>query len=72
MKERGPDCPQCGRRMERGFVVDAAGAAFVQPHWVAGIPEWSRWSGLKLKGNPRLPVVTFRCPACGRLESVAH
>jgi predicted RNA-binding Zn-ribbon protein involved in translation (DUF1610 family) len=72
MREEVPECARCGRRMEPGFVPDASAAGAVQPHWIPGAPVWSRWSGLKLKGRPRLPVVAFRCPKCGRLELVAR
>ena len=57
--------------MEHGFMPDAAGAGALQSYWTPGTPEWSRWSGLKLKGRPRLPVLVYRCPDCGRLELVA-
>jgi hypothetical protein len=27
---------------------------------------------MKLKGKPKMPVTTFRCPRCGRLDSFAR
>jgi hypothetical protein len=42
-----------------------------QSAWIDGAPEPSFWSGLKLKGHQRLPVTTYRCSACGYLESYA-
>jgi dienelactone hydrolase len=38
---------------------------------VEGRPEASIWTGLKIKGKRRIPVRTFRCEACGYLESYA-
>jgi hypothetical protein len=32
-----------------------------QPEWADGTPERSFWSGVKVKGHTRHPVVTFRC-----------
>lgn len=69
---RVPECPRCDREMETGFVLDHNVGSVTRSAWVAGVPEWSRWSGLKLKGKTRLPVTTFRCPSCGRLESFAE
>ena len=65
------ECPNCKVEMERGFVVDHAYYSSYPSSWVAGLVEWSRWSGLKIKGREKLPVTTFRCPRCGRLESFA-
>lgn len=67
-----PECSRCRQAMEAGFIVDYGYATAHQPAWIAGAAEWSRWSGLKLKGRRKLPVVTYRCPHCGRLESFAH
>lgn len=39
--------------------------------WIAGEPERSIWTGLKLRGKERLNVATFRCRRCGYLESYA-
>jgi hypothetical protein len=57
--------------MERGYVVDHGYGAIYPSAWVAGLPEWSRWTGLKLRRKPKLPIATYRCPGCGRLESFA-
>jgi hypothetical protein len=40
--------------------------------WVEGAPERSFWTGLRLGERQVLPVLTFRCPACGYLESYAR
>jgi hypothetical protein len=72
MREPRVDCPRCGRRMEEGFLLEKGNHDQAsQTRWVAGPPERSRWTGLKLKGRMVLRVVTCRCTGCGHLESVA-
>jgi hypothetical protein len=71
MSTHEPACPTCSTAMEAGFVVDQTYGAVAQSAWVDGVPERSIWTGVKLKGHQRLPVTTFRCPACGYLESYA-
>ncbi|MCD7111340.1 hypothetical protein LRX75_20075 [Rhizobium sp. DKSPLA3] len=39
--------------------------------WVSGKPVKSYLSGLNLKGKVVYEVVTFRCSACGYLDSYA-
>jgi ribosomal protein L37E len=57
--------------MEQGFIKDATyGAAHVST-WVEGTPEKSFWTGTKTHGRKQLPVKTYRCSACGYLESFA-
>jgi hypothetical protein len=58
--------------MEPGFLVDHGHAAVYPAAWIAGVAQWSKWLGLRLKGKTKLPVTTFRCQRCGRLESFAH
>jgi hypothetical protein len=41
------------------------------PKWVEGAPEKSFWSGTKTSGKKQVQVSTYRCPACGYLESYA-
>jgi len=69
--DRAPECPRCEQPMERGYMVDHSYGSAYPTAWVEGHPEWSRWSGLRLKGKVKVPVTTFRCPQCGRLESFA-
>ena len=64
-------CVKCGGEMEEGFVLDNTSRARLQSEWVEGAPERSRWTGVRLKGKEQLPIVTFRCPRCGYLESYA-
>jgi hypothetical protein len=67
-----PRCPKCGAPMEAGFVLDQTYGAMTQSAWIGGLPERNFWTGLKLKGHQRLPVTTYRCQACGFLESYAR
>jgi hypothetical protein len=70
--ERPPDCPDCRMQMEAGYLVDHGHSAIYPAAWVAGVPRWSRWLGLRLKRKEKVPVATFRCPRCGRLVSYAR
>ncbi len=67
----GPDCPKCQGSMAVGFIVDEGHGTRTIPKWVAGAPEKSIWTGLKLRGREKLDVATYRCGRCGFLESYA-
>jgi hypothetical protein len=68
---RAPRCPKCDSAMAEGFTpIETQGWPKVI-NWVAGAPEKSLWSGLKLRGRQKLAVETWRCPRCGYLESYA-
>ena len=68
---RSRECPKCGGAMAEGFVVDKTDSGARVPGWVEGKPQKSVWTGLKLRGKPRLEIVTWRCRRCGFLESYA-
>jgi hypothetical protein len=58
--------------MESGFVINKVGNAFASaPEWAEGVPERSFWTELNVTGRARHAVVTYRCSACGYLESYA-
>ena len=58
--------------MDSGFVIDKVGKEFAEaPEWAEGVPERAFWIGLKLSGRERHAIVTYRCAACGYLESYA-
>jgi Domain of unknown function (DUF6487) len=64
-------CPKCSGEMVQGFIVDRSGSKFIRvSSWVEGTPEKSFWSGTIAQGH--VPVGTFRCSACGFLESYAR
>jgi hypothetical protein len=66
-----PKCPKCSKRMEDGFTLDQTYGANLQAAWVEGEPRRSFWSGLKMSGKTPHPITTYRCSACGYLESYA-
>ncbi|WP_205479637.1 hypothetical protein [Sphingomonas arenae] len=68
---RSSACSKCGGSMGAGFIVDEGHGTRTVAKWVAGAPERSIWTGLKLRGRERLDVVTYRCSRCGFLESYA-
>ncbi len=59
--------------MELGFLLEKGESnAPSQSVWVEGVPERSRWTGLKLKGKRALRAVTYRCTHCGWLDFYAR
>jgi hypothetical protein len=66
-----PTCVRCDTEMEQGFLVDHGYAMIFPAAWGAGVPKWSRWSGLKLARKDKIPVGAFRCPTCNRIELFA-
>lgn len=67
-----PICHRCSSAMEPGFVVDHTYGAVETSTWASGRPEYSGWSGMKMKGRQCYNVVTYRCMRCGLLESYAQ
>ena len=66
-------CPKCNREMVQGFIVDFhAGGHRLVSSWVEGGPEKSFWHSTSVPAEKCLPVGTFRCSACGFLESYAR
>jgi hypothetical protein len=57
--------------MEPGYTIDIGYGTKALPKWVAGQPQKSVWTGLKLGGKDQLEVTTYRCRRCGYLESYA-
>ena len=64
-------CPKCSGAMAEGFVLDATHGAMTVSSWIAGAPEKSVWTGVKLSGRPRSQITTWRCRSCGFLEHYA-
>ena len=65
------DCPRCGGGMEPGYVIDEGYGTRTVANWVAGEPERSMWTGLKMGGKDKVDITTYRCTRCGYLESYA-
>lgn len=72
MTGQAPACVKCGGEMRQGFVVEVARSRAYPNTWIEGAPEEHYLRGLKMKGRDTYPISTFRCPACGYLESYAH
>jgi len=51
--------------MEAGYTIDVGYGTKSVPKWVAGEPQKSIWTGLKLSGKDQLDVSTYRCRRCG-------
>ncbi|HYC93638.1 MAG TPA: hypothetical protein VEO54_30820 [Thermoanaerobaculia bacterium] len=71
MTDHIPQCERCRVPMERGYMIDHGYGVTYPMAWVAGVPRWSKWWGLKVKREEKIPVASYRCPQCGRLESYA-
>lgn len=58
--------------MEEGFLLEKGdGAMLSSETWVAGKATKSLLTGVSLKGKTVYDVATFRCRACGHLDSYA-
>jgi hypothetical protein len=68
---RSLTCPRCSGQMEPGYIIDEGYGNRTVAKWVAGAPEKSIWTGLKLRGKDKLDVSSYRCRRCGYLESYA-
>ena len=67
-------CIKCDGELENGFILDKGDYdVTTQTKWASGDPNTSFWRMSVVKsGNKIIPVVTYRCKNCGRLESYAH
>lgn len=65
------ECPKCHNKMEDGFIMDEGYGTVHASRWVEGPPEKSVWTGTKTSGRNKVQVTTYRCTACGYLESYA-
>jgi hypothetical protein len=67
-------CIRCDGELEKGFMLDKGDSDITgQAQWASGAPSTSFWRLSAVEsGSKTLPVVTYRCKSCGRLESFAH
>lgn len=67
-------CIRCDGPLEQGFLLDRGHYDVSdQARWASGAPNTSFWRAGAVQDEARtLPVVTFRCTSCGRLESFAR
>jgi hypothetical protein len=72
MSSLSETCPKCQGKMIQGFLADFAHGFIGVSTWVEGPPKKTYWGGsTDTTFRQRLPVATFRCEACGFLESYA-
>ena len=68
-------CPDCGGRMEEGFIPDATYGGILQTHWYPGEPEETSFlgiaTGMKVEKTGMLPIEAHRCSRCGVLRLYA-
>jgi predicted nucleic-acid-binding Zn-ribbon protein len=65
-------CPKCAGEMQEGFIPDAVSHGNRRvARRVAGNPEALFWEGAKIEGREQHFIQSFRCVACGYLESYA-
>ena len=67
-----PECRDCRVAMDAGLMLDRTHGGSEQPMWIKGTADKGIFGLIKERDRERLPVVTFRCPKCGRLESFAQ
>jgi len=72
MTDHHPQCLRCQNAMQRGFMLDrVSNLSSSRAHWVEGAPSRGWISGIFLSANLGSEVTTWRCRACGHLESFA-
>jgi hypothetical protein len=77
MAERKLSCLRCQGDMETGFTVDNAYYMRAVSSWMPGAPEFRTFFGkskialTKMKDRTAISTTTYRCKACGYLESYA-
>jgi len=66
-------CPKCKGVMEVGSVPAwSARGGWDAPRWISGaLPGRTIFGGMRLGDRETYAIMTFRCAACGYLESYA-
>ena len=72
------ECPDCGLRMEQGFIPDFGHGSIRQLLWHAGTPEAQKFLGMTVGGeavrfdrSEAVQVFVLRCSECGLLKLYA-
>ena len=65
------NCAKCGTAMELGYVPDRNLGWYDPPKWFPGPLRIAALRGVAKSKSTPLYVVSYRCPACGYLESYA-
>ena len=69
MPSTAPECRDCRVAMDAGLMLDRTHGGSEEPTWIKGTADRGIFDLIMERDRERLPVVTFRCPKCGRLES---
>lgn len=69
---RSKACPKCSGAMSEGFDVDKSCGTAEVAQWVGGPPQKTFWMGLKLGGQEKIEIVTWRCRDGGYPENYAE
>jgi hypothetical protein len=73
MADFHPQCPKCGKTMDRGHIPDAAYGMVLQAAWASGDPEARRFiGGIKYRREELIPLSAYRCATCGLVELYAR
>jgi len=64
-------CPKCSGSMVEGFVIDRTHGGAVAGAWVEGQPQGNIWTGVRMRGRPKIEIASWRCSRCGFLENYA-
>lgn len=67
-------CLRCDGALEKGFILDKGHSNITsQASWASGAPSKTFWRLTAVqKGARMIPIVSYRCKKCGRLESFAE
>jgi hypothetical protein len=67
-------CLKCNGEMVQGFIFESQGPGRMVSTWVEGAPKKKKifWKIFWVPADKCVPVGTFRCSACGFLESYAR
>ena len=68
---KGTTCPKCQARMEEGYIVDETYGGRQVSTWIEGAPLRSFWTGVRRRGLREHMTQSWRCTACGFLETYA-
>lgn len=72
MDEKPLRCARCNGEMEQGFIVDTTHGGHFVSRWMRGAPKKSFIFVTQIDKNECIPIGTYRCKACGYLESYAQ
>jgi Domain of unknown function (DUF6487) len=66
-------CPKCLGAMQEGFILEfTSHASSSASRWVEGVPAKALLFGLRTADKEQHPIQSYRCQACGYLESYAR